>query len=103
MNFRHSKVLLPPTDSVSKIGAIDWSPNNMRLAVATSDRKINLFDENGNKKELFSTKPGGANKNYQIREILFNPDSTKLAIAQTDNIIFVYKLGANWGEKKINL
>ena len=100
MNFRHSKVLLPPQDNVSKISAIDWSPNNMRLAVATSDRKINLFDENGNKKELFSTKPGGANKNYQIREILFNPDSTKLAIAQTDNIIFVYKLGANWGEKK---
>jgi intraflagellar transport protein 172 len=72
----------------------------MRLAVATSDRKINLFEENGNKKEVFSTKPSGANKNYQIREILFNPDSTKLAIAQTDNIIFVYKLGPNWGEKK---
>jgi intraflagellar transport protein 172 len=30
----------------------------------------------------------------------FSPDSTKLAIAQTDNIVFVYKLGAKWGEKK---
>ena len=30
----------------------------------------------------------------------FSPDSTKLAVAQTDNVIFVYKLGLEWGEKK---
>ena len=30
----------------------------------------------------------------------FSPDSAKLAIAQSDNIVFVYKLGANWGDKK---
>jgi intraflagellar transport protein 172 len=30
----------------------------------------------------------------------FSPDSSKLAIAQTDNIVFVYKLGQKWGEKK---
>ena len=30
----------------------------------------------------------------------FSPDGAKLAVAQSDNIIFVYKLGAGWGEKK---
>mmetsp|Transcript_137045 Transcript_137045/g.238278 ORF Transcript_137045/g.238278 Transcript_137045/m.238278 type:complete len:1651 (-) Transcript_137045:230-5182(-) len=30
----------------------------------------------------------------------FSPDSTKLAIAQSDNIVFVYKLGLDWGDKK---
>jgi intraflagellar transport protein 172 len=30
----------------------------------------------------------------------FSPDSTKLAIAQSDNIVFIYKLGLDWGEKK---
>ena len=30
----------------------------------------------------------------------FSPDSTKLAVAQSDNIVFVYKLGLEWGEKK---
>jgi intraflagellar transport protein 172 len=30
----------------------------------------------------------------------FSPDSTKLAVAQTDGIVFVYKLGLKWGEKK---
>ena len=31
----------------------------------------------------------------------FSPDSTKLAVAQTDNIIFVYKIGEDFGEKKV--
>lgn len=30
----------------------------------------------------------------------FSPDSTKLAIAQSDNVVFIYKLGLEWGEKK---
>ena len=30
----------------------------------------------------------------------FSPDSTKLAVAQSDNIVFVYRLGLEWGEKK---
>eukprot|EP00959_Pyramimonas_sp_CCMP1952_P474800 9503851-Pyramimonas_sp.AAC.10 len=30
----------------------------------------------------------------------FSPDSSKLAIGQSDNIVFVYKLGAEWGDKK---
>ena len=27
--------------------------------------------------------------------------STKLAVGQTDNIVFVYKVGEDWGEKKV--
>jgi intraflagellar transport protein 172 len=30
----------------------------------------------------------------------FSPDNQKLAIAQSDNIVFIYKLGIDWGEKK---
>ena len=30
----------------------------------------------------------------------FSPDSTKLAIAQSDSVVFVYKLGLDWDEKK---
>ena len=30
----------------------------------------------------------------------FSPDSVKLAIAQSDNIVYVYKLGIDWGDKK---
>lgn len=37
---------------------------------------------------------------YVVRGMAFSPDSTKLAVAQSDNIVFVYRLGAEWGEKK---
>jgi intraflagellar transport protein 172 len=30
----------------------------------------------------------------------FSPTSDRLAIAQSDNMVFVYKLGSEWGEKK---
>jgi intraflagellar transport protein 172 len=30
----------------------------------------------------------------------FSPQSDKLAIAQTDNMVFVYKIGSEWGDKK---
>ena len=31
-----------------------------------------------------------------VKGIAFSPDSTKIAIGQTDNIIFVYKIGEDW-------
>lgn len=34
-----------------------WSPNNMKLAVCTFDRVVLLFDENGVRKDKFTTKP----------------------------------------------
>ena len=33
---------------------------------------------------------------YVVRGMAFSPDSTKLAVAQSDNIVFVYKLGSEW-------
>ena len=39
-------------------------------------------------------------KPYSICSLAFSPDSTKLAVAQTDGGIFIYKLGLEWGEKK---
>merc|ERR1711988_472963 len=30
----------------------------------------------------------------------WSSDSTRLAVAQSDNIIYVFKVGADWGERK---
>eukprot|EP01138_Halocafeteria_seosinensis_P002138 gb/GECG01002188.1/.p1 GENE.gb/GECG01002188.1/~~gb/GECG01002188.1/.p1 ORF type:complete len:1780 (+),score=281.74 gb/GECG01002188.1/:1-5340(+) len=73
-----------------------------RLAIATADRIVHLFDESGERRDKFSTKPADKNgpKTYMVTGMCFSPDGTKLAIAQSDNIVFIYKLGANWTDKK---
>jgi intraflagellar transport protein 172 len=35
-------------------------------------------------------------KTYVVTGMAFSPDSSRLAIAQSDNIVFVYKLGTEW-------
>lgn len=65
---------------------------------------IILFDENGEKRDKFPTKPNDAangKTSYAITHIAFSPDSTRIAVAQSDNIVYVYKLGSSWNEKKV--
>ena len=106
MNFKHSKNLQESIDGMKKIFGISWSPNLQRIAVAHVDERrlvrISLYDETGKKREMFSTKAANKNsKSYIVKEIAFSPDSTKLAVCQTDSIIFIYNLGRNWGDKKV--
>ena len=35
-------------------------------------------------------------KSYTVKALAFSPDSTKIAVGQTDNIIYVYKIGDDW-------
>lgn len=35
-----------------------------------------------------------------VRTIEFSPDSTKIAVAQSDNIVYVYMVGTEWNQKK---
>ena len=35
-------------------------------------------------------------KSYLVKGLAFSPDSTKIAVGQTDNIIFVYKIKEEW-------
>lgn len=50
--------------------SIVWSPNNLKLAIASSDRSIYLFDENCVKRDRFSTKPIDS-KVRMLKEKLF--------------------------------
>lgn len=72
-----------------------------KIAVANSDKIVTLYDENFVKKDKIATKASEKNgKNYVIRAVEFSPDSTIVAVAQSDNIIYGYKIGTEWGEKK---
>lgn len=104
MRLKHLKTLHPAQDGAEKVMAMCWSPNNKKLAVCTADRTVLLFDGSGEKRDKFSTKPADSSygkKSYVVKGMTFSPDSAKIAIAQSDNIVFVYKLGEDWGEKKV--
>ncbi|CAH1372030.1 unnamed protein product [Tenebrio molitor] len=103
MQLKYLQTILEAQEGEARVVALCWSPNNQKLAVATSDRQILLFDEKGEKRDRFSTKPAdpeAGKKSYVIKGIAFSPDSTKLAVGQSDSIVYVYKLGEKWGDKK---
>jgi len=102
MQLKHLKTIYAPQETIAKVTGICWSANNRRLAIVTTDRVVHLCDENGERRDKFSTKPGDSkgSKAYVVRGMAWSPDSTKLAVAQSDNIVFVYKLGNDWGDKK---
>ncbi|XP_037908543.1 intraflagellar transport protein 172 homolog isoform X1 [Hermetia illucens] len=104
MQLKYLKTLLDGQDHLNRIAGLAWSPNHQKLAVATADRHILLFDEAGERRDKFSTKPSNpalGKASYVIRAIAFSPDSTKLAVAQSDSIVYVYKLGETWSDKKV--
>ncbi|GMH45662.1 hypothetical protein BSKO_13619 [Bryopsis sp. KO-2023] len=101
MQLRYWKNITPAQAHIHKVTALAWSPNNKTIAVVTEDLVVYLYDEQGEKRDKFKTKPAdSAAPSYLIRSMAFAPDSTRLAIAQSDNIVFVYRLGAEWGDKK---
>ena len=75
---------------------------SQKLAAVTSDKVVHVLDESGGRRDKFKTKGADPNSTqaYIIRSMGFSPDCTKLALAQSDNIVFVYRLGLEWGEKK---
>jgi intraflagellar transport protein 172 len=57
MKLTHVKSLQEPSDGIAAITSLAFSPNNAKLAVVTADRVIHLFDETGERRDRFSTKP----------------------------------------------
>lgn len=51
-------------DGACKVTAMAWSPNNTKMAVVTMDRVVILYDELGERRDKFSTKPANAQVQY---------------------------------------
>jgi WD40 repeat protein len=54
----------------NKVTALAWSPNNLKLAACNSDRVVLLFDENGEKKDKFGTKPSDPKVISSVQSLL---------------------------------
>uniref|UniRef100_A0A8C3Y295 Intraflagellar transport protein 172 homolog n=1 Tax=Catharus ustulatus TaxID=91951 RepID=A0A8C3Y295_CATUS len=101
MQLRHVRTLLAPQDGTARVTCMAWSASSARFAVCTAERVVLLYDEQGERRDKFSTKPADAKygrKSYVVKGMAFSPDSTKLAIGQTDNIVYVYRIGEDKGE-----
>lgn len=99
MKLKFLSSIVDSQDTVAKIRTISFSPNNKKFAISTSDLNVVLFDEKFQRRDKFATKPVDSKfgkKSYLVTSLVFSPDSTKLAIGQTDNIVFVYRLGETW-------
>lgn len=57
MQLKHQLTVAQPGDGLVKVTALCWAPNGKKLAVCTADRVVLLFDEEGIRKDKFSTKP----------------------------------------------
>lgn len=44
-------------DGAAKITCMAWAPNNAKFAVCSVDRVVLLYDEQGERRDKFSTKP----------------------------------------------
>lgn len=99
--LKHTGNLQQAADAMKKVSCIAWAANGKKIAVANSDKVVLLLDEFGNKKDKIPVKNlDKVSKNFVVRDVAFSSDGTLLAIAHSDRMIFVVKLGAEWGEKK---
>jgi intraflagellar transport protein 172 len=57
MQLQHLQSITPASDGILKVTALCWAPNGKRMAVCTTDRVVLMFDEEGVRKDKFSTKP----------------------------------------------
>ncbi|GIQ90237.1 hypothetical protein KIPB_012956, partial [Kipferlia bialata] len=91
-----------PVKAFKAIMALAWSPNGQRLAAATSDGHVHLFNEKGERKDKFGVKPGDSKSgsSFLVTALAYSPDSGRLAVGQTDNYVIVYKIGTKWGDRK---
>ncbi|VDP06315.1 unnamed protein product [Soboliphyme baturini] len=104
MHLSYLKNILPHQESLLPLTCLAWAPNGSRLAVSIVDNSVLLFDGDGSRRDRFSSKPVDpryGKSSYVITALTFSPDSVKLAVGQSDNILFVYKLGQDWSSKKV--
>ncbi|KAF5301761.1 hypothetical protein FQR65_LT08744 [Abscondita terminalis] len=83
MQLKYIQTIVEAQLSEARIVSLAWSPNNVKLAIATTDRQVVLFDETGKKRDRFATKPAeseASKKSYLITDITFSPDSCNLPL-----------------------
>lgn len=98
MNLKHLSTVVEAAlgthSAESRVTSISYSADDKRLAVATFDRVITIYNDQGDRVDRINTKPKDKGPNtYILTGIAFAPELEhyKLGCAQSDNIVMVYK------------
>jgi intraflagellar transport protein 172 len=103
-NFLHPRY--DKINDLNRISAIAYAPTDNKVAIANVQEKIlHVLDASLTKQDKIPTKSiaGSDSKildDYYVTDMKFNGDGTKLAVAQSDGGVFVYKIGQEFKEKK---
>ena len=101
MTITHIATPLPPrAEEKNRITSIAHAPSQTRYASSSFDRVITIFDSANTRRDRFLAKAVEENGKFVITCLAFAPDSTKLAVAQSDGALFVFNLGSDFGDKK---
>jgi hypothetical protein len=70
-----------------------------------AENVVYLYDDKGEPQDKFRAKgntdaAAGAEHPFTVPCMAYSPDSTRLALGQSDGIVYVYKLGLEWRGKK---
>ena len=93
MQLRHMKTVQPAAEGekvMQRVTALCWAPNNMRLAAVTTDRIVHLFDENGERRDKFSTKP--ADPKGRKKGMVVDCDGVVISVQETTTKYALRKL-----------
>lgn len=76
-----------------------------RLACVNTDNIVYLYDDKGEAQDKFRAKGnadavGGPEHPFNVTSMAYSIDNARLALAQSDGIVYVYKLGLEWRGKK---
>jgi intraflagellar transport protein 172 len=71
MQLRHVRTINPAADAPLKVTAVAWCPSSTRIAVATADRVVSLFDENGD--DYYVAALQSSSSQYQDDSSLLSP------------------------------
>ncbi|KAI3378372.1 hypothetical protein SNEBB_000136 [Seison nebaliae] len=103
MKLKCLNVLMKGEPGNNNIMAMAWSNDGKKFAICDSTRTIRCYDDDGNSQAKFLSKPAepeNRRNNFIITGIVFSPDGSKLAVAQTDSVIYVYSIGKDWSERR---
>ena len=94
VKLQHRGSIIHESGKLSRIHSLAWSPNGRKLAVVTFPNTLHMYDEYGEKKDKIPPRPReqGGPKNFVVNAAAFSVDSTMLGVAQSDGILFVYKV-----------